>query len=109
MTIIDYRRSALTVIQVASTPAEDVLRFLEKNGQSYELESSGGSGLPLRLRNGSTGERIAIPCSSYLVWDPDYRTLEIYPSATSLRAIGVNPDRIISMLSNGEPDWMHLD
>lgn len=109
MTIIDYRRSALTVIQVASTPAEDLLRFLERNGQSYELESRGGTGLPLRLRNSSTGERLAVPCSSYLVWDPDYRTLGVYPSASSLQAIGVNPDRIVSMLSNREPDWMHLD
>lgn len=109
MTIIDYRRSALTVIQVASTPAEDVLRFLEDHGQSYTLESRGGAGLPLRFLNSSTGERLTVPCSSYLVWDPDYRTLEIYPSASALRAIGINPDRIISMLSDHEPAWMHFD
>lgn len=110
MTIIDYRRSALTVIQVASTPAEELLRFLGDRGQSYELMSAGGrEGAPVVLRHRGTGEQLRIPTSSYLVWDPDYRTIEVYGSAKDLKAIGVNPDRIVSMLHNSEPDWMNLD
>lgn len=110
MTIIDYRRSALTVIQVASTPADELLRFLRDRGQGYDLMSAGGrEGVPVVLRNRRTGELLRIPTSSYLVWDPDYQTVEIYGSARDLRAIGVNPDRIISMLHNSEPDWMNLD
>lgn len=110
MTIIDYRRSALTVIQVASTPADEILRFLQEHGQGYELLSAGGrEGAPVVLRSRGTGEQLRIPTSSYLVWDPDYCTVEVYGSAKDLKAIGVNPDRITSMLHNSEPDWMNLD